>query len=53
MLTIILVTACLILFGLIMAERGREHLPAEPWNAALEAVGSLAAYFCIHPNSDV
>jgi peptide/nickel transport system permease protein len=39
------------LFGLIMAERGREGLPAEPGNAALQAIVRTGEYFTQHPET--
>jgi peptide/nickel transport system permease protein len=48
-LAILLVIAWLTLFGLILAERGREGLPARPPEAALEAIGRTAAYLIDHP----
>lgn len=39
------------LFGLIMAERGREGLPAAPGSAALEAVVRTGEYFTQHPET--
>ena len=40
-LAILLVIAWLTLFGLILAERGREGLPAKPPEAAIEALGRV------------
>lgn len=48
-LATLLVIIYLTLFGLIMAERGRERLPAEPLNALGEALGRTVAYFTHHP----
>lgn len=47
----VLVIAYLTLFGLLLAERGRERLPAEPLNAALESGRSLIQYFTDHPQT--
>jgi peptide/nickel transport system permease protein len=52
---ILLVTLAIILlltlFGLIVAERGRERVPAEPLAAAAEAVTRAAAYVAGHPDT--
>ncbi|MFP4343234.1 MAG: ABC transporter permease subunit [Anaerolineales bacterium] len=45
----LLIIAYLTLFGLIMAERGREGLPAEPLSAATEALSRTANYVTDHP----
>jgi ABC-type dipeptide/oligopeptide/nickel transport system permease component len=50
-LVTLLVIAYLALFGLIMAERGREGLPAEPLSAAGQALGRTAAYVTDHPTT--
>jgi len=50
-LAILLVIAYLTLFGLLMAERGRAGLPAEPLNAAGEALSRTAAYLTNHPTT--
>jgi ABC-type dipeptide/oligopeptide/nickel transport system permease component len=39
------------LFGLIMAERGRERLPAQPLNALGEAFNRTVAYTTNHPTT--
>ena len=46
---ILLVIAWLTLFGLILAERGREGLPAQPLNAGVQALSQTAAYVVNHP----
>jgi len=48
-LAILLVIAWLTLFGLTLAERGREGLPAQPLNASLQALSQTAAYLVNHP----
>jgi peptide/nickel transport system permease protein len=48
-LVTLLLIAYLTLFGLIMAERGRERLPAEPLSAAGEALLRTASYVTDHP----
>jgi peptide/nickel transport system permease protein len=48
-LAILLVIAWLTLFGLILAERGRQGLPAQPLNAGLQALSQTAAYLVNHP----
>lgn len=48
-LVTLLVIAYLTLFGLIMAERGREGLPAEPLSAAGQALLRTATYLTSHP----
>ena len=48
-LATLLVIAYLALFGLIMAERGREGLPAEPLSAAGEALLRTVTYVTDHP----
>lgn len=48
-LATLLVIIYLTLFGLIMAERGRERLPAEPLNALGEALDRAVAYLTNHP----
>ena len=50
-LVTLLVIAYLTLFGLIMAERGREGLPAEPLSAAGEALLRTVTYLTDHPAS--
>lgn len=50
-LVTILIIAFLTLFGLILAERGREKLPARPLNAAGEALTILAGYLIDPPVS--
>jgi len=45
----LLVIAWLTLFGLTMAERGREGLPAEPLSAAGEALVRTVTYVTDHP----
>ena len=48
-LVTLLVIAYLTLFGLIMAERGRQRLPAEPLSAAGEALLRVVTYVTHHP----
>lgn len=50
-LVTLLVIAYLALFGLIMAERGRERLPAEPLDAAGEALLRTFTYVTDHPTT--
>jgi ABC-type dipeptide/oligopeptide/nickel transport system permease component len=50
-LVTLLIIAYLTLFGLIMAERGRERLPAKPLSAAGEAVLRTVTYIVDHPTS--
>ena len=50
-LATLLVIAYLTLFGLIMAERGREGLPAEPLSAAGEALLRTVTYVTDHPTT--
>lgn len=50
-LVILVVIAYLATFGLEMAARGRAGLPAEPLQAALEAVRQTALYFVQHPDT--
>jgi ABC-type dipeptide/oligopeptide/nickel transport system permease component len=45
----LLVIAFLTIFGLIMAERGREGLPAQPLNAAGEALVGTVKHIFAHP----
>jgi len=45
----IVVIAFLALFGLIMAERGRAHVPAPPLSVAGEALARTVDYFAQHP----
>ncbi|MGC9356725.1 MAG: ABC transporter permease subunit [Anaerolineae bacterium] len=47
----LLIIAYVTLFGLIMAERGREGLPARPLDAAGEAVKRLVSYVHEHPDT--
>jgi peptide/nickel transport system permease protein len=49
----LLVIVYLTLFGLIMAERGREHLPAPLVDVAGEALSRTAAYLTDHPQTYV
>jgi ABC-type dipeptide/oligopeptide/nickel transport system permease component len=51
MLGTLLVIAYLTSLGLILAERGREHLPAQPLNAVLEALVRLGQYLFAHPQT--
>jgi len=48
-LATLLIIAYLTLFGLAMAERGREGLPAEPLSAASEALWRTFTYITDHP----
>ncbi len=48
-LAILLVIASLTLFGLILAERGREGVPARPLDAGAQALKQTAAYVVDHP----
>ena len=48
-LATLLIIAYLTLFGLLMAERGREGLPAEPLSAAGEALRRTFTYVTDHP----
>jgi ABC-type dipeptide/oligopeptide/nickel transport system permease component len=50
-LAVLVVIAYLTLFGLIMAERGREGLPARPLSAAGEALGRTVYYIIDHPTT--
>jgi peptide/nickel transport system permease protein len=50
-LVTLLVIAWLTLFGLTMAERGREGLPAEPLSAAGEALLRTVTYVVDHPKT--
>lgn len=50
-LATLLVIIYLTLFGLIMAERGRERLPAEPLNALGEALEHTVVYLIHHPTT--
>ncbi|MCX8025745.1 MAG: ABC transporter permease subunit, partial [Thermanaerothrix sp.] len=45
----LLVIAYLIIFGLLLAERGRNGLPAQPLQTAIEALGNLVNYLRHHP----
>ncbi len=47
LLTIAYITS----FGLILAERGREHLPSKPLEAALQAFLRTIQYFFNHPQT--
>lgn len=47
----LLVIAYMTMFGLIMAERGRLKLPAQPLDAAGEALVRTAQYVFDHPNT--
>jgi peptide/nickel transport system permease protein len=49
----LLVIAYLTLFGLTMADRGRNGLPAEPLQAAGAAVSQVAEYVFAHPSEYV
>jgi ABC-type dipeptide/oligopeptide/nickel transport system permease component len=47
----LLVILLMTLFGLIVAERGRERVPAEPLGAAGEALSRAAEYVTNHPTT--
>jgi len=47
----IVVIAYLTIFGLLLAERGREHLPAEPIGAIWQSAERLVDYFTDHPET--
>jgi len=47
----LLVIAYLTSFGLILAERGREHLPANPFDAALQAFMRIWQFVTDHPQT--
>lgn len=47
----VVVIAYLTLLGLLLAQRGREHLPAEPLDAILQSGRSLINYFFNHPET--
>lgn len=47
----VVVIAYLTLLGLLLAQRGREHLPAEPLDAILQSGKSLFTYFTDHPQT--
>jgi peptide/nickel transport system permease protein len=46
---ILVIIAYLTIFGLIMAERGQEGMPAAPAQAAVEALRGTVDYFLNHP----
>lgn len=50
-LATLLVIAYLTSFGLILAERGRQHLPAQPGQAFVQAMLRTAAYTVSHPTA--
>ncbi len=50
-LVTLLVILLMTLFGLIVAERGRERVPAEPLSAASEALSRAADYVTEHPTT--
>lgn len=50
-LSTLLVIAYLTSWGLILAERGREHLPAQPFQAAWQALVRVAVYLFNHPST--
>lgn len=50
-LVTLLTIAFLTIFGLILAERGRARLPAEPLNAAGEALARTFSYILDHPQT--
>ncbi|HLO31271.1 MAG TPA: ABC transporter permease subunit [Anaerolineales bacterium] len=47
----LIVIAYLTLFGLLLAQRGREHLPAQPVDAIRRSAVSLFEYFIHHPET--
>jgi ABC-type dipeptide/oligopeptide/nickel transport system permease component len=47
----LLVIAYLALLGLLLAARGREHLPAQPLNAMWQSAVELVNYFLHHPET--
>jgi len=47
----LIIIAYLTSYGLIMAERGREHLPAQPVQAAWQAVVSTVEFIFQHPGT--
>ncbi len=47
----IVVIAYLTIFGLLLAERGREHLPAQPLDATWQSGVRLLEYFTYHPET--
>ncbi len=49
----LLVIAYLTIFGLLLAERGRSGLPAQPLQTAAEALVNLVTYLLHHPTSYV
>lgn len=51
MLSTLLVIAYLTSWGLILAERGREHLPAQPVQAAWQALVRVGSYLVYHPQT--
>ena len=50
-LSTLLVIAYLTSWGLILAERGRDHLPAQPLQAAWEALVRVGNYLVHHPQT--
>ena len=50
-LATLLVILLMTLFGLIVAERGRERVPAEPLSAASEALSRATLYITDHPTT--
>lgn len=48
---ILVIIAYLTIFGLIMAERGQEGMPAAPAQAAVEALRGTVDYFLHHPTT--
>ena len=50
-LSTLLVIAYLTSWGLILAERGREHLPAQPLQAAWQALAQVGNYLVDHPQT--
>lgn len=51
LLSTLLVIAYLTSWGLILAERGREHLPAQPLQAAWQALVRVGDYLIHHPQT--
>ncbi len=50
-LSTLLVIAYLTSWGLILAERGRDHLPAQPLQAAWQALIRVGTYIIYHPQT--
>ena len=50
-LVTLFVIAYLVSWGLILAERGRQHLPARPLQAAWQALINVGGYLFNHPQT--